>query len=513
MIIISVLIIFLGFLYSDELEFTSSRKFIQKHLNGFQETKHFKIYYAQDINKNFEKEFEFQYLELVNYFKINPRAKVSIYIYKSPEQKARLMGARDVMIGNYINYEMHLNYESYVLPYLKHELAHVLSSEFGDKLLKSSYYVGLVEGLAEAVSYLNYDFTLHEIAKAQFVLNVAPDLGTTLNPLGFWTKHSAKAYILCGSFVKFLIDKYSIELFKKVYAHGNFKSVYKKDLKTLIDEYKIFLGNITLQEKQIEKSKDIYSQKSIFERTCAREISRLNKLAWKHFKNKDYKTSLELFTKILSYNSSNKIARLGLILTHYNLENFDLSIKYIKNYLIYSDLTKKNIASIYNLLGNNYLRKKENKNAEDAYKKIIELNNNFLDEKIEAQLKIDSINCDCVNEILYKNNFNQNTEKINFLLELDKKKINKNLTQYLLGILYFETNDYNNTINYFIKLKNSELDTKQYLGEAYFFIGDYNNAKHVFHDLLNQANSDAQKLFANSWLNRIEFYKAYESER
>ncbi len=55
-------------------------------------------------------------------------------------------------------------------------------------------------------------------------------LGTVLNEQG--------AYLLAGSFVGFLIERYGLEDFKKLYENGSYEEAYGKPLAALEKEWR-----------------------------------------------------------------------------------------------------------------------------------------------------------------------------------------------------------------------------------------------------------------------------------
>jgi hypothetical protein len=49
------------------------------------------------------------------------------------------------------------------------------------------------------------------------------------------------AYILAGSFVGFLIERYGLPMFRSLYDIGNYAEVYGKPLETLEQEWRLEL--------------------------------------------------------------------------------------------------------------------------------------------------------------------------------------------------------------------------------------------------------------------------------
>jgi hypothetical protein len=50
------------------------------------------------------------------------------------------------------------------------------------------------------------------------------------------------SYSTSGSFIKFLIDKYGIEKFKKILQYSEFDVVYNKSISEIENEYKLLYG-------------------------------------------------------------------------------------------------------------------------------------------------------------------------------------------------------------------------------------------------------------------------------
>jgi hypothetical protein len=53
--------------------------------------------------------------------------------------------------------------------------------------------------------------------------------------------HEKAAYILAGSFVGFLIERYGLPMFRSLYVSGNYEDVYGKPLETLEQEWRLDL--------------------------------------------------------------------------------------------------------------------------------------------------------------------------------------------------------------------------------------------------------------------------------
>ena len=105
--------------------------------------------------------------------------------------------------------------------------------------------------------------------------NLAENMELTLSPQGFWSGRGAVSYTQSGGFVSFLIEKYGINKFGKVYAKGDFLNVYDKPLQSLLAEWVLHLKLLrkNIQQKKWAKFAADFTQKrfsvpSLFEQKC-----------------------------------------------------------------------------------------------------------------------------------------------------------------------------------------------------------------------------------------------------
>ena len=65
---------------------------------------------------------------------------------------------------------------------------------------------------------------------------------------------SGRAYTVVGSFIRFLMDSYSVEEVKRAYGHGRFKAAFGKDFETLVTEWEGFVDAIPLGEAELGRA-------------------------------------------------------------------------------------------------------------------------------------------------------------------------------------------------------------------------------------------------------------------
>ena len=354
--------------YAGALGIRPTRDDIAHELGGLRETAHFEIFYARELETKIERiveDCEFRYTQLSDY--LDPEGamqsrKVRAYIYASPEQKKRLIGARGTSVEDPFGHGFHIHEQGFPHPVLKHELAHVFTVPWSP--LKVSLKIGLHEGIAVAADWDEGRLTGHQWAKAMRQLGVAPPLSGVIG-LGFWGHAGSRSYLLAGSFVRFLVDTYGIEKFKGVFPTGNFVKHYAKDLPALEAEWIEFLGTVPLQDADRAYATYRLKRRSVFERVCAHEMAALRDTAWQAYYRKDFTTAMETFKVMLSDEPDNLSTSRGLMYTAYRMQDYDKALSLATDIASKEDTRFSPEAML--VKGDIYWLKGEHEHAIEAY--------------------------------------------------------------------------------------------------------------------------------------------------
>ena len=325
-----LIVCLIGFqFYAGALGIRPTRNDIAEALGGFRETAHFEIFYARELQTQIDQiaeDCEFQYAQLVDYLTPEDRKlsrKVQAYIYASTDQKKKLTGAGNTSVEDPFGHGFHIHVQGFPHPVLKHELAHVFTVPWSP--LKVSLKIGLHEGIAVAADWDEGKLTAHQWAKAMRQMEIAPPLSAIMG-IGFWGHAGSRSYLLAGSFVRFLVDTYGIEKFKRVFPTGNFMRHYAKDLPALEQEWLTFLDSIPLRDEDIAYANYRLKQRSVFERVCAHEMATLRNTAWQAFYRKDFVTATETFETMLSDEPDNPSTLRGLMYSAYRSQAYDKAL-------------------------------------------------------------------------------------------------------------------------------------------------------------------------------------------
>ena len=233
-----------------------------------------------------QQDLEFRYQQLVRILGVEPTLPVTVYRFPSSAAKKDAVGAANTLYAKPWTREIFVQADHFPAQRLRHELAHVFASAFGDRLFGVSLAwhfpipwptlaSGLVEGIAEAADFDNPDgrSTTHEEAAAMLALGKAPELGRALGA-GFTFESGPRAYTIAGSFCRFLLDTFGAEKLRALYrSAGDFERVYGRDLASLEKDWRAFLSALPADESSRAQAEESFRRPAIFQKVCARELA------------------------------------------------------------------------------------------------------------------------------------------------------------------------------------------------------------------------------------------------
>jgi len=275
--------------------FEFSANDIRNSLGRRSESGHFIVYYraedysAEDIRRiKAVAEYHYRKVSDALSFHNGSTDKISVYIYPDNTWKQRYIGTANTNIAKPWKREIHLTTATFATTF-RHELVHILAADFGMPVIKASLRMALNEGLAVAVDWEEGLFTPHQFAAAiqrEHGLENVPQL---FSYTGFATQSSGYAYIVAGSFSRYLLDRYGIHRFRRVFPDGNFMGTFGESLESLVKDWKAFLKTVDASDIPPETIQSIFFQPSIFYKTCAREVAERSQRAVQAIRMKDYR--------------------------------------------------------------------------------------------------------------------------------------------------------------------------------------------------------------------------------
>lgn len=510
-----VLLILLSLSYYKEQDIgiTYSRDYIKKNfLTEIYETEHFSIHYtpgtreARDIGL-ISQDHEWRYFQLSEFLNVDFDKKINSYIYPDEATRKKLIGAYGTTVANPIHQEIHLVYKYFPHEVLKHELVHVMSSEFGTDWFKISPEWGLVEGLAVAADWNGEGLSRHQWAKTILLrensINVRDILG-----FRFLYGSSSVNYTLMGSFCRYLIDQYGIDKFKLFYKTGD-TSAYKKSVDELISSWQKFL------EKDVELPKDAtilseykFSDESIFKESCPRKTELLLDLGLKHYKDKNFLKAKNYFKEAYNINQRDPQIMTLLAYSYYYNNDYDelISINDKTTPVVDSNIIKD--------LQSNVLWEKNG--YEYAYNSFRELKESPIPENIrrlvDIKLELRNLNPeirDMFNEYLRTDD---QIKRVAILEELISRYTTFSPGYYLLGKLFILEGDYERALKY-LSVANSKglptlrvsKDNLKLLGISHYALGNYRDSKKAFEVLKEIDTEGSFATIAGDFIQRSEW--------
>lgn len=284
-IISGAILIFLAFFYLNlpETGITSPTHSIQKKLGGHIQTENFEIYfdkdfYTQDEIRYWATRHEFHFQQIIDQLDIDwPKGRnIHSYLYAHAWQKKEITGAK---FTSYVPIwleqdQLHIAKQQ-LEGVLKHEMVHVISKQFGNRLFNGSWSIGLIEGLAEGIAKdASPRSTLHQIVAADESLPNAEDMRSALSLTGFYGSAGSISYTTAGSFVEYLLDQHPVEDLKQAYRTANIEDAYSSSFEDLINGWHNTLLATELDSVDQQISEFIFAQRSLFQKECPHAISK-----------------------------------------------------------------------------------------------------------------------------------------------------------------------------------------------------------------------------------------------
>lgn len=254
--------------------------------------------------------------DIRNFYKLRERERVAVYVYPNIETMSEYVGTRTASIAKPWLGELHIAKEN--LGSLKHEIAHVLLREIGSFPFRASWSTGLTEGSAMAIE-AGYDGfrTVDEHAARILQLGLARGVKNVMAFTGFASTSSGTAYVLAGSFSKFLIRTHGVDKFKRAYSSLDFDEIYRRPLDSLEADWKASLAGYQTPMTSLDslRTRYYFDRASMLEQPCLRRVGKLGREAAEAMRREQFAKASRLYTELYE-ESKNVNAVRGRALAH-----------------------------------------------------------------------------------------------------------------------------------------------------------------------------------------------------
>ena len=517
----SLAVLATAYVYRAPLGIVIDREHIQQTLGGHERTAHFDIYYDlnADTAQNIEliaREHEYQLSTIAEYLEVPlPSTRIASYIYADADQKKRLMGARHTSMERPGSDEMHLNNARFPHPVLKHELVHVLSASFGNALYGGSYWMGFHEGLAVAVDWPDSPMNPHEWSRAMRELDLAPPLENLLGTAGFWSAASSRSYTLCGSFVRFLIERYGLSSFKQAFPNGNVEEAYGQGPGELIAEWEAFVDGIELREDNLRAARQRFIRPAIFSRHCPHEVAALNDLAWQAFGARRYAEAVGGFDSALVLEPENTSSLRGLLYATFRLGDYERTETVAARLIDGPDQIVGLLADAHLVRGDKAWKLGRLEDARRNYGAVVELHPSE-DMSRGATIRLDALDREPVRDTIMAYLTAEGNQWSLVLSVRDAVDLAPEYAAgyYLVGRWLFLAESYDQALTYLSKAETLGLpgdllrpENLRLAAMSHFYLKDYERAAENFGRLAALAGTGGTGRTSEAWIERCRWFQ------
>jgi len=513
LIVIAVLapVIAIVFTLSDRFGLSSSENFIRQKLAGNYKTSHFEIIYSAGSIKHeriveLGQLHEFYFEKLSRELNLHSHDRIVSFLYASPEQKGRLIGAVHTDLTKPWLRQMHINLAD-VESALKHEMVHVLAGEFGWSPLKVAPNSGLIEGLAMAMGRTSsIEEPLDRAAATVFASGVRSNLKSLFTFTGFIQANPSISYTLAGSFCRFLIDSFGVNQFKRLYAGSDFKNIYQQELKSLLIEWQSTIEHIPLHHADSIKAVYFFRRPSIFGKECARVIANVNTETRELLVHQDYEKAL------LSAELSMRLSKTPEAISQkaaalFEMRRFNDYIEFVDTQL--RDTTMNSaLLPLHLRLGDAYWALDSLAKARQEYEVMSNIHLNALYEEA-CQLRLEALkNSQERSELqIYFTYSMENTMRIARL-----ERLVSPAARYLLAREYAAKERFAESAHFFNTIGSMESQALEFfrhlrMGKVWFKLQEFEKAKTAFAESLPIAPNTFLQFEATEWIERSDFAK------
>lgn len=270
-------------LNAEKLHWKASRAQLDAELGGRMETDHLVLHFPREKIEGerslLARDAENDVRAVAAFFGAAPPAtKIHVWLYRSAEEKQRLIGAAETSFTKPWLREIHSNDAAAPHPILRHELVHALGAD----IAKGPWRVpggllpqmALVEGTAVAGDWPAGEFTVHEEARALRELKLMPEVRRMFRPGLFYAESGPRAYTTAGSFVRWLWETRGPAFVREVYS-----GVRQLELPALAAGHARFLDALPEPARAVALASQRFSAPAILRKRCAHEVALLQREA------------------------------------------------------------------------------------------------------------------------------------------------------------------------------------------------------------------------------------------
>ena len=270
-------------LSAEQFHWKASRSQLDAELGGRLETAHLVLHFPREKTEGerslLARDAEADVRSVAQFLGIAPpAARIEVWLYRSAEEKQRLIGAAETSFTKPWLRQIHTNDAPAPHPILRHELVHALGADLagGPWRVPGGLFpqMALIEGIAVAGDWPAGEFTIHEETGALRELKLMPEVQRLFRPGLFYAESGARAYTTAGSFVRWLWETRGAAFVRDVYAGKT-----RLDLAPLAADHARFLEGLREPQRAVDLASQRFSAPAIVRKRCAHEVAGLQQQA------------------------------------------------------------------------------------------------------------------------------------------------------------------------------------------------------------------------------------------
>jgi tetratricopeptide (TPR) repeat protein len=510
-----------GWLFNTQLGLSTTHTSLAQELSGTTQTSHFVLHFspskpAEEVER-LKRDIEFSYFQVASCLGSEPSVKMHAWFYLDAKQKRRLVGASETSFAKPWNGEFHVLDEPFPHPLIRHEMTHMMAATFGSPVLRvssrgSAIHMGIVEGLAVACESPGLTGTLHEKAAAMRRLQLAPDIRSLMEPTGFYSQAQSKAYIIAGSFIRFLRERYGAASLRLLYPKGDFVAAYGKDLPNLATEWEHFIDSLPVDTLTLAATRALASRPSLFEKPCARELAMCKSKAKKAAISSPQAAAI-LYEQCSQLDPSNPTYFLEQANLYQSTGNSDKAKMLYQKILSMPQLTTIAKAQAITSLGEIAWK---NGNLEQAKSHWEEARKVHYD---RSALRLIAIQLEALSESSLQpvwREFFAHPQSLPAALALERwnqEQPKNSITRYLLGRQLYLQREWKDAAKYLNEARNLQMvnpevarENLRLLSLSHYLSGNLDDALQAMEEMLTMGNA-TDKEYALDWISRYQFEK------
>lgn len=270
----------------EKLGFATSASYIQAQLGEVAHSKRCQVYlpreYALSDRQRFLDDCDVRVRQMEQFFGLQQRRHVQVYLFRNAAEKQRLMGAAHTNIAKPWRNEVYVQRDTFPHPILAHEIAHVVvgNAGVGPFRVAGRWFglwpnPGIVEGMATAADPRpRGDLTPHQWARAAQDAGLAPPLAVLLGT-GFFQQQTQLAYTLAGSFLLFMRAEQGRGALLRFYQSSDPEIAFGAPLNILAQRWQGFLARTPMPVAAAALAKQRFSGDPVLSAVCPHQVAGL----------------------------------------------------------------------------------------------------------------------------------------------------------------------------------------------------------------------------------------------